>query len=48
VTNVKYCNVRSATPAVGSYEIEVYDGTAVTHVQEDAASWHTMALGDRA
>jgi len=46
VTNLKYCNVRNATQAAGSYEIEVYDGTATTHVQEDANSWHTFAMGD--
>jgi hypothetical protein len=46
-TNVKYSNIRNATQAAGSFLIEVYDGTATTHVQEDAYSWYAMALGDQ-
>lgn len=48
VTNLKYANIRNATPAVGSFEVEIYDGTATTHVQEDANSWSVFALGDAA
>lgn len=48
VSSLKYCNVRNATQAVGSFEVEVYDGTAVTHVQEDTHNIYAMALGDAA
>lgn len=46
VTNLKFCNIRNATPAAGSIEIEVYDGTATTAVQEDPTSYHMVGLGD--
>lgn len=48
VTNLKYCNVRNATQAAGSFLVEVYDGTATTHVQEDVLAWYAFALGDAA
>lgn len=47
VTNVKYCTIRNATLAAGQLEIEVYDGTATTHVQEDAGYLYVVGLGDQ-
>lgn len=47
VTNVKYCTIRNATLAAGQLEIEVYDGTATTHVQEDAGYLFVTGLGDQ-
>jgi hypothetical protein len=46
VTNLKYQNVRNGTQAVGSFEVEVYDGTATTHVQEDPNDIYAAAQGD--
>jgi hypothetical protein len=46
VTNLKYIAVRNATQAAGSVELEVWDGTASTAVQEDPAAWHMVAFGD--
>lgn len=48
VTNLKFCNVRNASQAAGSVEIEVYDGTATTAVQEDPTSYHMVGCGDHA
>jgi len=46
VTNLKFCNIRNATQAAGSIEIEVYDGTATTAVQEDPTAYSMLGLGD--
>lgn len=46
VTNLKYIAIRNATVAAGSYELEVWDGTATTAVQEDPSSWHSAVFGD--
>lgn len=48
VTNLKHCNIRNATQAAGSIEIECYDGTATTAVQEDPAAYHITGCGDQA
>ncbi len=47
VTNLNFCNVRNATPAVGSVTVEAYDGTVTTAVQEDPTSWHVAMFGDQ-
>lgn len=47
VTNLKFCNIRNATPAAGSIEIEVYDGTITNAVQEDPQSYSVVGLGDQ-
>lgn len=47
VTNLKFCNIRNATQAAGSIEVEVYDGTATTAVQEDPTAYHVTGLGDQ-
>lgn len=47
VTDLKYCNFRTSTLAAGSVEIECYDGTATTAVQEDPASYHFVGHGDQ-
>lgn len=46
VTDLKYVAIRNATLAAGSYEVEVWDGTASTAVQEDPSSWHSVVFGD--
>lgn len=47
VTNLKYLNIRSATQAAGSVQIECYDGTAGTAVQEDPGSYQIVGFGDQ-
>jgi len=48
VTNLKFVNIRNATQTAGVVELEVYDGTATTAVQEDPTSYHMIACGDQA
>jgi len=48
VTNLKHANIRNATPAAGSVEVECYDGTAATAVQEDPLNYHIIGCGDQA
>lgn len=48
VTNLKHCNIRNATQAAGVIEIEVYDGTATTAVQEDPTAYFIVGVGDQA
>lgn len=46
VTDLKFCNVRNAAQLAGSVEIECYDGTATTAVQEDPQSYYVVGFGD--
>lgn len=41
-------NIRNATLAAGSFQIENYDDTATTHVAQDPASYHWACFGDQA
>lgn len=45
VTNLKFCNIRFAAQLAGSVEVECYDGTATTAVQEDPTAYHMVGLG---
>lgn len=45
VTDLKQCNIRSALQAATGVTLECYDGTGVTAVQEDPASWHMVGIG---
>jgi hypothetical protein len=45
VTDWKTAMIRFATFGVGSFEIECYDYTATTAVQEDPASYHVVVYG---
>jgi hypothetical protein len=47
VTNLKFCAIRSASQAAGSVEIECWDGTAVTAVQEDPDRYFVAGYGDQ-
>ena len=47
VTNLKFVNIRNATQTAGAVQLEVYDGTATTAVQEDPTSYHLIACGDQ-
>ena len=47
VTNLKHCNIRNATQAADSIEVECYDGTATTAAQEDPAFYHIIGCGDQ-
>lgn len=45
VANLRYCAVRNASQAVGSFEVECWDGTATTANQVDPAAWHVSGNG---
>jgi hypothetical protein len=47
-TNLKYCNIRFGSQIAAGALIEVYDGTATTHVQEDPNAYCFICLGDAA
>lgn len=48
VSDLKYCAIRSSTQAAGSIQIECWDGTAATAIQEDPTAYHFVGLGDHA
>ena len=48
VANVAQCEVRNASPAAGSFEIESYDHTAITLAAQDPSSYFWSCHGDQA
>lgn len=48
VSDLKYCAFRTSTQTAGVIEIEVWDGTATTAVQEDPTAYHFVGHGDQA
>lgn len=47
VTNLKDSNIRSGTQTAGAVQIEVYDRTATTAVQEDPGRYMVSGYGDQ-
>jgi hypothetical protein len=45
---VEFCAIRNASPAVGAFEIESIDHTAVTMVAQDPANYFWECYGDQA
>ena len=48
VATVAQCEVRNASPAAGSFEIESYDHTAITLAAQDPSSYFWSCHGDQA
>jgi hypothetical protein len=46
-TGVEGDNIRNASQAAGSFEIESYDHTATTFVAQDPAAYHWQCCGDQ-
>jgi hypothetical protein len=47
VTDVTQTEIRQSTIAGGTVELEVWDDTATTHVQEDPSLYFMVGLGDQ-
>lgn len=47
VAGVEDSNIRNASQAVGTFEIESYDHTATTMVAQDPANYHWQCCGDQ-
>ena len=46
-TQARHFSIRNATQTASTFEVDCYDGTAVTNVAIDATAWHIVVWGDQ-